>query len=123
MTFSDDCPCGRSQDLTFAESSGKFSVDRQTFERLILLVEWCAKELVIYRYRDCNTFLASLNTYLSSDSAEVIESFEVRKSFLLLNHYCDSIPKALDEVDNRLEEARLVLNSISTVNTSFRGRQ
>jgi hypothetical protein len=42
---------------------------------------------------------------------------------LLLNHYCDSIPKALDEVDNRLEEARLVLNSISTVNTSFRGRQ
>ena len=123
MTFSDDCPCGRSQDLTFAESSGKFSVDRQTFERLILLVEWCAKELVIYRYQDCNTFLASLDTYLFSDSAEAIESFEVRKSFLLLNHYRDSIPKALDEIDDRLEEARAVLKSISTVNTSFRGRQ
>jgi len=121
MSHTDGCPCGRSQHLTFAESSGKFFVDRQTFERLILLVEWCAKELVIYRYQDCNTFLASLDTYLSSDSAEVIESFEVRKSFLLLNHYRDSIPKALDEIDNRLEEARVVLNSISTVNTSFRG--
>jgi hypothetical protein len=118
MTFSDDCPGGRSQDLTFAESSGKFSVDRQTFERLILFVEWCAKELVIYRYRDCNTFLASLNTYLSSDSVEVSDSF----AFLLLNHYRDSIPKALDEIDNRRQEAKEILHSFRTVNESFRGR-
>jgi hypothetical protein len=123
MTFSDDCPCGRSQDLTFAESNDKIVIDRKIFNQVFELMCSSVDELVIYRYRDCNTFLASLNTYLSSDSAEVIESFEVRKSFLLLNHYCDSIPKALDEVDNRLEEARLVLNSISIVNTSFRGRQ
>jgi len=46
MTFSDDCPCGRSQDLTFAESSDKFLVDRKTFEELLLLVGWCRTELV-----------------------------------------------------------------------------
>jgi hypothetical protein len=122
MTFSDDCPCGRSQDLTFAESSGKFSVDRQTFERLILLVEWCAKELVIYRYRDCNTFLASLNTYLSSDSAETSDSLEVRKASLLLNYYHDIIPEALDELQKRLKEAGVILDSWTTVSESFWGR-
>jgi hypothetical protein len=57
-------------------------MDRKTFERLILLVEWCAKELVIYRYQDCNTFLASLDTYLFSDSAEVIGSLGLTVIFL-----------------------------------------
>jgi hypothetical protein len=118
MTFSDDCPCRRSQHLTFAESSEKFLVDRKTFELLILLVEWCAKELIIYRYRDCNTFLISLDTYLSKDIPEASDSF----AFLLLNHYRDSIPKALDEIDNRLQEAKEILHSFRTVNESFRGR-
>ena len=118
MTFSDDCPCGRSQDLTFAESSQKFLIDRKTFDRLILLVEWCTKELIIYRYQDCNTFLISLDTYLSSDIPEASDSF----AFLLLNHYRDSIPKALDEIDNRRQEAKEILNSFKTVNESFRGR-
>lgn len=118
MTFSDDCPCGRSQDLTFAESSGKFLIDRKTFDLSLLLLEWCATELIIYRYQDCNTFLASLDTYLSSDTPEASDSF----AFLLLNHYRDSIPKALDKIDNRLQEAKEILHSFNTVNDSFRGR-
>jgi hypothetical protein len=118
MSHTDGCPCGRSQHLTFAESSGKFLVDRQTFERLILLVELCATELIIYRYRDSNTFLAFLDTYLSNDIPEASDSF----AFLLLNYYRNSIPKALDKLDNRLQEAKEILNSFNTVKESFRGR-
>ena len=75
MTFSDDCPCGRSQDLTFAESSDKFVVDRKTFEELLLLVGWCRTELVKSRFRDCDNFLAALKAERLSDSSEVSESF------------------------------------------------
>jgi hypothetical protein len=41
---------------------------------------------------------------------------------LLLNHYRDSIPKALDEIDNRRQEAKEILHSFRTVNESFRWR-
>jgi len=75
MTFSDDCPCGRSQHLTFAESSEKFLVDRKTFEELLLLVGWCRTELVKSRFRDCDNFLAALKAERLSDSPEVSESF------------------------------------------------
>jgi hypothetical protein len=118
MSHTDDCPDGRSQHLTFGESSEKFIVDRETFDLSLLLLEWCARELIIYRYQDCNTFLASLDTYLSSDSLGASDSF----AFLLLNHYRDSIPKALDKIDNRLQEAKEILHSFKTVNESFRGR-
>jgi hypothetical protein len=118
MTFSDDCPCGRSQHLTFAESSGKFLIDRKTYELLLLLLECCATELIIYRYRDSNTFLVFLDTYLSNDIPEASDSF----AFLLLNHYRNSIPKALDKIDNRLQEAKEILHSFNTVKESFRGR-
>ena len=118
MTFSDDCPCGRSQHLTFAESSGKFLIDRKTYELLLLLLELCATELIIYQYRDSNTFLVFLDNYLSNDIPEASDSF----AFLLLNHYRDSVPKALDKIDNRLQEAKEILHSFKTVNNSFRGR-
>ena len=75
MTFTDDCPDGRSQDLTFAESSDKFLVDRKTFEELLLLVGWCRTELVKSRFRDCDNFLAALKAERLSDSPEVSESF------------------------------------------------
>ena len=117
MTFSDDCPDGRSQHLTFAESSGKFLIDRKTYELLLLLVELCATELIIYQYRDSNTFFLSLDTYLSNDIPEASDSF----AFLLLNHYRNSIPKALDKIDNRLQEAKEILHSFNTVKESFRG--
>jgi hypothetical protein len=59
-----------------------------------------------------------LDTYLSSDTPEASDSF----AFLLLNHYRHSIPKALDKIDNRLQEAKEILHSFKTVNESFRGR-
>jgi hypothetical protein len=57
MTFSDDCLCGRSQHLTFAESNDKIVIDRKTFEQLIALVGSYADELV--NPRDCEIFLTS----------------------------------------------------------------
>jgi hypothetical protein len=46
MTFSDDSLCGRSQDLTCAESNNKIVIDRNTFEQLVAFVDGCAEELV-----------------------------------------------------------------------------
>jgi len=122
MTFSDDCPDGRSQHLTFAESSEKFLVDRKTFEELLLLVNWCTDELVNSRFRDCDNFLTALENYRLSDSPETSKSFEIRKTSLLLNYYHDIIPEALDEVQNRMHKVGEILDSLKAVSNSFRGR-
>jgi hypothetical protein len=122
MTFSDDCPDGRSQHLTFAESSEKFLVDRKTFEELLLLVNWCTDELVKSRFRDCDNFLTALENCRLSDSPETSESFEIRKTSLLLNYYHDIIPEALDEVQNRMHKVGEILDSLKAVSNSFWGR-
>ena len=122
MTFSDGCPCGRSQHLTFAESSDKFLVDRKTFEELLLLVGWCTDELVKSRFRDCDNFLTALENYRLTDNPETSESFEIRKTSLLLNYYHDIIPEALDEVQNRMHKVGEILDSLKAVSNSFRGR-
>jgi hypothetical protein len=122
MTFSDGCPCGRSQHLTFAESSEKFLVDRKTFEELLLLVNWCTDELVKSRFRDCDNFLTALENCRLSDSPETSESFEIRKTSLLLNYYHDIIPEALDEVQNRMHKVGEILDSLKAVSNSFWGR-
>ena len=115
MSHTDGCPCGRSQHLTFAESSDKFLVDRKTFEELLLLVDWCRTELIKSRFRDCDNFLAALNTCRLSDSPEISYNLEIRKASLLLNYYHDIIPEALDEVGKRLKEAGVILDSCTTV--------
>jgi hypothetical protein len=84
MTFSDRCPCGRSQFLTF-ESTDKIVIDRETFKQLLALVGSCVDELV--NPRDCEIFLTSLDTYLSES-----DSPEARKSLLLLNYDRDIVP-------------------------------
>ena len=104
MTFTDDCPCGRSQFLTF-ESTDKIVIDRKTFKRLLALLNSCADELV--NPRDCEIFLTFLDTYLSES-----DSPEARKSLLLLNYYRDIVPDALEEIADRLEEARGIFKFI-----------
>jgi hypothetical protein len=106
MTFSDDCPVGRSQFLTF-ESTDKIVIDRETFKQLLALVGSCVDELV--NPRDGEIFLTSLDTYLSES-----DSPEARKSLLLLNYYRDIVPDALEEIAERLEEARGIFNFILT---------
>jgi hypothetical protein len=48
-----------------------------------------------------------LDTYLSEN-----DSPEPRKSLLLLNYYRDIVPEALEEIADRLEEARGIFNFI-----------
>ena len=59
--------------------------------------------------RDCEIFLTFLDTYLSEN-----DSPEPRKSLLLLNYYRDIVPDALEEIAERLEEARGIFNFILT---------
>ena len=122
MTFSDDCPDGRSQDLTFAESSDKFLVDRKTFEELLLVLGWCRRELIKSRNRDYDNFFAALDAYKLNDSPETSDSLEVRKASLLLNYYHDIIPEALDEIQKRLDETKEILDSWARISDSFWGR-
>ena len=104
MSHTDDCLCGRSQFLTF-ESTDKIVIDCKTFKRLLALLNSCADELV--NPRDCEIFLTSLDTYLSES-----DSPEARKSLLLLNYYRDIVPDALEEIADRLEEARGIFKFI-----------
>jgi hypothetical protein len=57
-----------------------------------------------------------------SDSPEISESFEIRKTSLLLNYYHDIIPEALDEVQNRMHKVGEILDSLKAVSNSFWGR-
>jgi hypothetical protein len=122
MTFSDDCPCGRSQDLTFVESCDKFLVDRKTFDELLVIFDWCTDELLRSRFRDCDNFFKALDASWLDDSAEPSDSLEIRKASLLLNYYHDIIPETLKEVGKRLDEAKEILDCFRTVSKSFRGR-
>jgi len=107
MTFSDGCPCGRSQHLTFAELNDKIVIDRKTFKQLLALLNSCVDELV--NPRDCEIFLTFLDTYLSENNSP-----EPRKALLLLNYYRDIVPDALEEIADRLEEARGIFKFILT---------
>jgi hypothetical protein len=92
--------------LTF-ESTDKIVIDRETFKQLLALLNSCADELV--NPRDCEIFLTFLDTYLSES-----DSPEPRKALLLLNYYRDIVPDALEEVADRLEEARGIFKFILT---------
>jgi hypothetical protein len=107
MSHTDGCPCGRSQHLTFAESNDKIVIDRKTFKQLLALLNSCVDELV--NPRDCEIFLTFLDTYLSENNSP-----EPRKALLLLNYYRDIVPDALEEIADRLEEAREIFKFILT---------
>ena len=87
------------------DAGNKICIDRETFKQLLALLTSCVDELV--NPRDCEIFLTFLDTYLSEN-----DSPEPRKSLLLLNYYRDIVPEALEEVADRLEEARGIFKSI-----------
>ena len=87
------------------DAGDKICIDRETFKQLLALLNSCVDELV--NPRDCEIFLTSLDTYLSENNSP-----EPRKALLLLNYYRDIVPDALEEVVDRLEEARGIFKSI-----------
>jgi len=122
MTFTEDSPSGRSQDLTFGELSGEFLVDRKTFNELLFLVGWCAKELIKARHRDCDNFFTALDMSHSTDSPETSDNLEIRKACLLLNYYHDIIPEALEEIQRRADETKRILDFWEIIRDSFWGK-
>jgi hypothetical protein len=87
------------------DAGDKICIDRETFKQLLTLLTSCVDELV--NPRDCEIFLTFLDTYLSENNSP-----EPRKALLLLNYYRDIVPDALEEVVDRLEEARGIFKSI-----------
>ena len=87
------------------DAGDKICISRETFKQLLALLNSCVDELV--NPRDCEIFLTFLDTYLSEN-----DSPEPRKSLLLLNYYRDIVPEALEEIADRLEEARGIFKSI-----------
>jgi hypothetical protein len=87
------------------DAGDQICIDRKTFKQLLALLNSCVDELV--NPRDCEIFLTFLDTYLSEN-----DSPEPRKSLLLLNYYRDIVPEALEEIADRLEEARGIFKSI-----------
>lgn len=86
MTLSDDCLCGRSQHLTFAESNEKIVIDKKTFKQLLVLLGWCTNELIKSRFRDCDnfwiflTYYAKLTIKMPSKQASIFVIIEISKA-------------------------------------------
>jgi hypothetical protein len=91
------------------DAGDQICIDRKTFKQLLALLNSCVDELV--NPRDCEIFLTFLDTYLSEN-----DSPEPRKALLLLNYYRDIVPEALEEVVDRLEEARGIFKFILVSN-------
>ena len=96
------------------DAGDKICIDRETFKQLLALLNSCVDELV--NPRDCEIFLTFLDTYLSES-----DSPEPRKALLLLNYYRDIVPDALEEVVDRLEEAREIFNVVLAASKLERG--
>jgi hypothetical protein len=86
MTFTEDCPEGRSQDLTCAEADGKIVIDKMLVNKLT--------ELLITSIYD-------------TARREFTE-----KSSLLLESYQEDVPKSLGKAESCLGEALDLINLV-----------
>ncbi|MEG4812731.1 hypothetical protein QUA82_35205 [Microcoleus sp. F8-D3] len=96
MTFSDDCLCRRSQLFTF-KAKELITVDRFTLEHILLLLR---NSRATCEYLSGNSiFVLATKTYLAS-----LDSGESRKAINLLDIWEQTVPEALEELDESLEE-------------------
>jgi hypothetical protein len=110
MTFSDDSLCGRSQDLTCAESNDKIVIDLKTFNQIFELISASVDEISYARRREI--FLYSLEHHLTrsekfDDSARI-------EAALLLDAYYDFVPVSLAELDRNFQEAWKLMDEVKT---------
>jgi hypothetical protein len=97
MTFSDDCPCGRSQLFTF-KAKETITVDRPTLEHIFALLNGCSAN---FKYlSDNDIFVFATKTYLAS-----LDNPESRKALNLLGVWTDTWPDASEELADGLDEA------------------
>ena len=108
MTSTGDCPCGRSQFLTF-ESTDSIAIDRKTFKRVLSLLCRNVDTLANVRHREI--FLDSLSRYLV-DFADLNDSACFR-AILLLDAYCEYVPASLALLGDNLQEAFELMRGVA----------
>ncbi|HEY9820409.1 MAG TPA: hypothetical protein V6D35_06465 [Candidatus Sericytochromatia bacterium] len=120
MTFTGDCPDGRSQDLTCAEADGKIVIDK-------ILVNKLTELLIISIYsvhtsRRSEIFLTSLDMHLSEDlvsnKKEIVRCDFAEKSLLLLQSYQKDVPKMLGNAERSLGDAIDLINLVVSASKS-----
>jgi hypothetical protein len=109
MTFSDDCPCGRSQDLTFAESNDKIVIDRKIFNQVFELI--CSSVDEISNARRREIFLFSLDYHLTQ--SQVFDDSARIQASLLLDAYYDFVPVGLAELERNFQEACELMRGVN----------
>jgi hypothetical protein len=108
MTFSDGCPCGRSQHLT-SESNDKIVIDRKTFKRVFSLLQIGVDELTNARHREI--FLDCLDTYLVE--SVVLDDSRCFQASLLLDAYYEYVPASLAQLGSNLQEAFELMRGVN----------
>ena len=109
MTFSDDCPGGRSQDLTFAESNDKIVIDRKIFNQVFELI--CSSVDEISNARRREIFLFSLDYHLTQ--SQVFDDAARIQASLLLDAYYDFVPVSLAHLDRNFQEACELMRGVN----------
>jgi len=108
MTFSDDCPCGRSQFLTF-ESTDTIVVDRKTFNRVFSLLQCSVDILGNVRHREI--FLDCLDNHLVESA--FLDGSGCFQASLLLDAYCEYVPASLAQLGSNLREAFELIRGVN----------
>jgi hypothetical protein len=114
MTFTGDCPEGRSQDLTCAEADGKIVIDKILVSKLTELL--ITSIYSVHTSRRSEIFLTSLDIHLAEDlisnKKEIVRSQFAEKSLLLLESYQKDVPKLLGKAESCLGEAIDLINLV-----------
>jgi len=114
MTLTEDCPDGRSQDLTCAEADEKIVIDKMLVNKLTELL--ITSIYSVHTSRRCEIFLTSLDMHLAQYSISNKNDTACRefseKSALLLESYQEDVPKSLGKAESCLGEAIDLINLI-----------
>jgi len=114
MTFTGDCPEGRSQDLTCAEADGKIVIDKMLVNKLTELL--ITSIYSVHSSRRSEIFLTSLDMHLSEDlisnKKEIVRCDFAEKSLLLLQSYQKDVPKMLGNAERCLGDAIDLINLV-----------
>jgi hypothetical protein len=120
MTFTGDCPEGRSQDLTCAGADGKIVIDKMLVNKLTELL--ITSIYSVHSSRRSEIFLTSLDMHLSEDlvsnKKEIVRCDFAEKSLLLLQSYQKDVPKMLGNAERSLGDAIDLINLVVSASES-----
>jgi len=106
MTFTEDCPGGRSQDLTCV-SSEMVTLDRKTIDEIFGLIGECVD--TITDLQPCEVFITSAKRcLLDTANIELASSVEVTQAVLLMDSWLKVVPKSHEEMARWLQQANAI---------------